>query len=132
MLASVSETQDSQQKEFQKLPQAEDLRSLDVSLLGDPTQEALLKDFASQDPMEPRVASRLRDLTTSLEFKIDTFAHGVHKIGKFRETTEEAVEKIQKNATKTLEQREEKALEENGTAGVGLRDVMRQLSRAQR
>ena len=64
-----------------------------------------------------------------MEFKIDQFADGVHKLENFQETAGRVADKILSMSAVRLEERERKEKEEIGTRDIPMQEVLRSLSR---
>ena len=97
----------------------------------DPEQAAILATISSVTALDLRkdISERLRSLQTTLEFKVDQFADGVHKLVQYQETTARAADKILALSAVRLEERERKAKEEVGTRDLPMQEVLRSLSR---
>jgi kinetochore protein Mis13/DSN1 len=64
-----------------------------------------------------------------LEFKVDQFADGVHKLDQYQETVGRAADKILALSAMRLEERDRKEKEEIGTRDIPVQEVLRSLSR---
>lgn len=73
---------------------------------------------------------RFKAVTGPLEYQMDTFADGVHKMEKLRESSDATVDKILSQASDLLQKRDETASTSAGTEKVGIGDLLRSLSRA--
>jgi kinetochore protein Mis13/DSN1 len=107
-----------------------DASQIDASLL-DPEQAAILATVASAPALGLRkqASERLRALQAGLEFKVDQFADGVHKLEQYQETAGRAADKILALSAVRLDERERKAKEEVGTRDLPMQEVLRSLSR---
>jgi kinetochore protein Mis13/DSN1 len=107
-----------------------DASQIDASLL-DPEQAAILATVASAPALGLRkqASERLRALQAGLEFKVDQFADGVHKLEQYQETAGRAADKILALSAVRLDGRERKAKEEVGTRDLPMQEVLRSLSR---
>jgi kinetochore protein Mis13/DSN1 len=103
---------------------------IDASLL-DPEQAAILAEITSISALDLRqqAADRLRVLQSSLEFKVDQFADGVHKLEQYQETVGRVADKILALSAVRLEDRDRKEKEEIGTRDLPMQEVLRSLSR---
>ena len=116
----------------QILPEPAELSAsqIDGSLL-DLEQATILSVVASAPALGLRrqASERLRDIQTGLEFQVDQFADGVHKLEQFQETAGRAADKILALSAVKLDERERKAKEEVGTRDLPIQEVLRSLSR---
>ncbi|KAN0112897.1 Mis12-Mtw1 protein family domain containing protein [Hyaloscypha variabilis] len=103
---------------------------IEASLL-DPEQAAILAEISSTSALDLRnqAAERLRTLQSSLEFKVDQFADGVHKLEQYQETVGRVADKILALSAVRLEDRDRKEKEEIGTRDLPMQEVLRSLSR---
>jgi kinetochore protein Mis13/DSN1 len=76
-----------------------------------------------------QAADRLRALQLGLEFNIDQFADGVHKLEQYQETVGRVADKILALSAVRLEDRDRKEKEETGTRDLPMQEVLRSLSR---
>lgn len=107
-----------------------DASRIDASLL-DPEQAAILATVTSAPALDLRkqISERLRAIQAGLEFKVDQFADGVHKLEQYQETAGRAADKILALSAVRLDEREQKAKEEVGTRDLPMQEVLRSLSR---
>jgi kinetochore protein Mis13/DSN1 len=114
------------------LPESVELNAsqIDASLL-DPEQAAILATIASAPALDLRkqASERLRAVQTGLEFQVDQFADGVHKLEQYQETAGRAADKLLALSAIRLDERERKAKEEVGTRDLPMQEVLRSLSR---
>jgi kinetochore protein Mis13/DSN1 len=110
--------------------QAIDPTQIDASLL-DPEQAAILAEISSAPALDLRrqAAERLRDLQSGLEFKVDQFADGVHKLEQYQETVSRVADKILALSAVRLGDRDRREKEEIGTRDLPMQEVLRSLSR---
>lgn len=102
---------------------------IDTSLL-DPEQAAILSGLGlSALEISNQTSERLKTLQSGLEFKIDQFADGVHKVEQYRETASRVADKILAVSAVRLEERDRREKEEIGTRDVPMQEVLRSLSR---
>ncbi|KAE9375498.1 hypothetical protein N431DRAFT_454132 [Stipitochalara longipes BDJ] len=103
---------------------------IDASLL-DPEQAAILAEISSTSALDLRnqAAERLRTLQSGLEFKVDQFADGVHKLEQYQETVGRVAVKMLALTAVRLEDRDRKEKEEIGTRDLPMQEVLRSLSR---
>ena len=103
---------------------------IDASLL-DPEQAAILAEISSAPALDLRnqTAERLRTLQSGLEFQVDQFSDGVHKLEQYQETVGRVAGKILALSAVRLEDRDRKEKEEIGTRDLPIQEVLRSLSR---
>jgi kinetochore protein Mis13/DSN1 len=103
---------------------------IDVSAL-DPEQVAILSEATSFSALDIRAQAteRLQALQSGLEFKVDQFADGVHKLEQYQETVGRVADKILALSAMRLEERDRKEREEIGTRDLPIQEVLRSLSR---
>jgi len=103
---------------------------IDVSAL-DPEQAAILSEATSFSALDIRAQAteRLQALQSGLEFKVDQFADGVHKLEQYQETVGRVADKILALSAMRLEERDRKEREEIGTRDLPIQEVLRSLSR---
>jgi kinetochore protein Mis13/DSN1 len=103
---------------------------IDTSLL-DPEQAAILAEVASFPALDLRkqTSERLKAIQTGLEFQVDQFADGVHKLEQYQETSGRVADKIMALCAMRLDERDRKAKEEVGTRDLPMQEVLRSLSR---
>jgi kinetochore protein Mis13/DSN1 len=104
--------------------------NIDASLL-DPEQAAILAEATSSSALDIRTQAtkRLQVLQSSLEFKVDYFTDGVHKLEQYQETVGRVADKILALSATQLEERDRKEREEIGTRDMPIQEVLRSLSR---
>ena len=107
-----------------------DASQIDASLL-DPEQAAILATAASASALDIRKQSseRLRTIQTGLEFQVDQFADGVHKLEQYQETAGRVANRVLALSAIRLDERERQAKEEVGTRDLPMQEVLRSLSR---
>lgn len=103
---------------------------IDASLL-DPEQATILAEISSSSALSLRkqASERLQALQSGLEFKVDQFADGVHKLEQYQETVGKVADKILALSAVRLEERDRKEKEEIGTRDLPMQEVLRSLSR---
>ncbi|KAI9693777.1 MAG: hypothetical protein M1822_003048 [Bathelium mastoideum] len=113
-----------------KPPPSSHRPTIDPALLS-PSQTPLLASITSSSSAsaEAAISTRLRALASSLEFRVDQFADGVHQLEQHRRRGEEVADAVLSRAAQRLEDRDRGALRRQGTQGVDARDVLRELSR---
>ena len=74
--------------------------------------------------------ARLKGVIENLEFKIDQFANGVHKLNMLDEAVDQTVDKVTEEASNELRLRDEGRRSGAGSEKASIRDVLRALSRA--
>ena len=103
------------------------LDSIDSTLL-DPEQAAILSTLKAAPDLVDNTESRLKAIASSLEFKIDRFATGVHQLGQYQTTAERVADRIVGVAGQQLQRRETAALERAGTRDLPMQEVLRSLA----
>lgn len=103
---------------------------IDASLL-DPEQAAILAEISSSSAIDlrKRVSDQLQSLQSGLEFRVDQFSDGVHKIEQYQETVGKVADKILALSAVRLAERDTKEKEEIGTRDLPMQEVLRSLSR---
>lgn len=88
-------------------------------------------EIASRSALDLRnqTAERLRALQSGLEFKVDQFADGVHKLEQYQETVGRVADKILALSAVRLADRDRREKEEIGTRDLPMQEVLRSLSR---
>ncbi|TVY19693.1 Kinetochore protein mis13 [Lachnellula arida] len=107
-----------------------DPSQIDASLL-DPEQAAILASVSSASALDlrTRVSKQLRELQSGLEFKVDQFADGVHKMEQYQQTAGRVANKILAISAVRLEERDKREKEATGTRDLPMQEVLRSLSR---
>lgn len=108
------------------------------------TKEAKVTDSSSLDPKQAeytallnpaesgagaRARARLKQASSALEFKIDTFAEGVHKLAMLNEVAKESADGIMAEASNSLQQRHDAETVRAGGSKGSVNDILRALSR---
>ena len=103
---------------------------IDASLL-DPEQAAILAEISSKSALDLRnqATDRLKALQSGLEFQVDQFADGVHKLEQYQETVGRVADKMLALSAVRLEDRDRREKEEIGTRDLPMQEVLRSLSR---
>lgn len=103
---------------------------IDASLL-DPEQAAILAEISSKSALDLRnqATDRLKALQSGLEFQLDQFADGVHKLEQYQETVGRVADKMLALSAVRLENRDRRKKEETGTRDLPMQEVLRSLSR---
>lgn len=103
---------------------------IDASLLT-PEQAAILLELSSTSALDTRkqALERMQTLQSDLEFNVDRFADGVHKVEQYQQTVSRVADKILALSAVRLEERDRKEKEEIGTRDVPMQEVLRSLSR---
>lgn len=103
---------------------------IDSSLL-DPEQAAILATVASSTAIGLRseISHRLKSIQSDLEFKVDHFADGVHKLEQYQNTAGRVANKIQAIGAVRLEERDRDEKAAAGTRDLPMQEVLRSLSR---
>jgi kinetochore protein Mis13/DSN1 len=84
---------------------------------------------ASALSLRKQASEQLGAVHAALEFQVDQFADGVHKLEQYQETAGRAADKILALSAVRLDERERKAKEEMGTRDLPMQEVLRSLSR---
>ncbi|TVY25285.1 Kinetochore protein [Lachnellula hyalina] len=107
-----------------------DPTQIDASLL-DPEQAAILASVSSASALDlrTRVSKQLQELQSGLEFKVDQFADGVHKMEQYQQTAGRVANKILAISAVRLEERDKREKEATGTRDLPMQEVLRSLSR---
>lgn len=103
---------------------------IDSSLL-DPEQAAILATVAESTAIGFRseISHRLKSIQSDLEFKVDHFADGVHKLEQYQDTASRVADKIQAIGAVRLEERDRDEKAAAGTRDLPMQEVLRSLSR---
>lgn len=103
---------------------------INASLL-DPEQAAILATLTSHsaDSVRAEAQQRLQTLYSGLQFKVDQFADGVHKVEQYQQTVGRVADRILALSAVRLEEREKKEKESIGTRDLPMQEVLRSLSR---
>ncbi|KAL3422596.1 mis12-mtw1 family protein [Phlyctema vagabunda] len=102
---------------------------IDASLL-DPEQAAILSALGNSSfDVRNTVSERLNAVRSTLEFKVDQFTDGMHKIERYQETASRAADRLLALGALRLEDRAQKEKEAVGTRDVPMQEVLRSLSR---
>jgi kinetochore protein Mis13/DSN1 len=101
------------------------------ALLLDPEQAAILSSIASSTALDLRnhASERLRELQSSLEFNVDQFADGVHKLEQHQETVGRVADRVLAVCAVRLEERARREKEGVGMRDLPMQEVLRSLSR---
>lgn len=75
------------------------------------------------------MSDQLQSLQSGLEFRVDQFSDGVHKIEQYQETVGKVADKILALSAVRLAERDTKEREEIGTRDLPMQEVLRSLSR---
>ncbi|KAK2625885.1 hypothetical protein QTJ16_005197 [Diplocarpon rosae] len=107
-----------------------DATCIDVSFLT-AEQAAILAEISSSPALETRkkASERIKKLQSDLEFKVDQFADGVHKIEQYQQVVGRVADKILALSAVRLEERDRREKEEIGTRDLPMQEVLRSLSR---
>ncbi|KAI9812533.1 MAG: hypothetical protein M1832_000383 [Thelocarpon impressellum] len=101
--------------------------AIDRSLL-DPEQAAILSSLESAPSITTETRERLKTIAAGLEFKVDRFADGVHRLGQYQATAERIAERVLALSAQRLQRREEEGLERAGTRAMPMQEVLRALA----
>ncbi|KAI9886953.1 MAG: hypothetical protein M1823_001245 [Watsoniomyces obsoletus] len=98
----------------------------------DVPQSSNLLPLSSENDILHITNTRLQSLTDSLEFTIDMFAEGVHRVSQYHATAERVGARILSSAATRLEEREQAVLTRAGTKEVPMQEVLRSLAAIER
>lgn len=112
-----------------------DPTAIDPSLLA-VSNAAIIEKFRSlqlvQAPqLQQETRTKLEMATKDLEFQTDQLADNVHILGQYRSAADKLATQVLDDAASALEVRNRKDRERSGTEEVGVRDVLRGLSRVE-
>jgi kinetochore protein Mis13/DSN1 len=79
-----------------------------------------------------KTQKRIDNLLEGLEFGVDSFHDGLHKLGQYQEAAERVAARVLKVSADRLEEREKHVKEASGTGSLGVQEVLRSLSRLDR
>ncbi|KAG9230017.1 Mis12-Mtw1 protein family-domain-containing protein [Amylocarpus encephaloides] len=104
--------------------------NIDASLLS-PEQADILAAVSSIPALDLRnhIAQQVQDLLSGLEFQVDQFADGVHKLEQYKNTADRAANKVLAISAVRLDERDRKEKESVGTRDIPMQEVLRSLSR---
>lgn len=101
---------------------------VDADLL-DPEQAEILASLTSETSnTHSQTAERIKSITSGLEFKIDRFADGVHKLEVYRETAGKVADRVLALSAQRLGERKRREKEAIGTKELPVQEVLRELS----
>jgi kinetochore protein Mis13/DSN1 len=104
--------------------------TLDPALLD--TEDANILSFlrtSSSSDLVSKVGTRLKSLQENIEFQVDQFADGVHKLEQACQTMEVVTNKVLALSAVRLDKRENEEREKIGTKDLPIQEVLRTLSR---
>jgi len=104
--------------------------AIDPALL-DPEGASILASLTSNPSTSliSSTAARAQALVSGLEFHVDQFADGIHKLEQARQTMEEVATKVLALSALRLEERERVETQAEGTRDLPIQEVLRSLSR---
>ncbi|KAG9248621.1 Mis12-Mtw1 protein family-domain-containing protein [Calycina marina] len=104
--------------------------NIDASLL-DSEQAVILASLTSlaAQSLRQTAAERLRKIQSTLEFEVDRFADGVHKVEQYQDTVGRVAGKIISLSAVRLDERDKREKEAIGTRDLPMQEVLRSLSR---
>jgi kinetochore protein Mis13/DSN1 len=93
------------------------LSPLNSDLLSSPDRAifAQLNELSTSSSGTNALQQRLQNISSSLEFSIDQFAHGVHAMATTRDTAERVADRSLKDATDILEERDKEKKQKIGS-----------------
>lgn len=103
---------------------------LDTALLDD-EEQAILSTINSSSSTQLRETTKasLQTIRKDLEFQVDQFADGVHKLAQARTVMDKAAEKVMALSAVRMVERETIEKEQLGTKDMPIQEVLRALSR---
>jgi kinetochore protein Mis13/DSN1 len=98
-------------------PAVRGLSPLNADLLSSPDRAifAQLNDLTTSSSGTNALQQRLQNISSSLEFSIDQFAHGVHAMATTRDMAERVADRSLKDATDILEERDKEKKQKTGS-----------------
>lgn len=104
--------------------------ALSIDLL-DPEDASILSSLRAfpSRALATDVTSRLKNIQDNLEFQIDQFADGMHKLEQSRQTMDAVASKVLSLSATRLDERAAAEKERVGTAHLPIQEVLRTLSR---
>ena len=91
-------------------------------------QQAVLSTLSSLAPLPPEIHQRLASVSSTLELKVDTFAHSIHTLETWRAQAERVADRVLAGVAETLEKREKSVLQKAGVSGVDGKEVLKALA----
>lgn len=90
---------------------------MNSDLLSSPDRAILaqLKDLSTSSSGPTTLQQRLQGISSSLEFSIDQFAHGVHAMATTRDMAERVADKTLRDTTDILEERDKEKKQKTGS-----------------
>ncbi|KAI9772993.1 MAG: hypothetical protein M1839_002263 [Geoglossum umbratile] len=98
----------------------------------DAEQAAILTSLREGSSIVASAENRLKRITSTLEFTVDQFADGLHKLGQYHEAADRVAGRVLALAAERLDRREKATLQVAGTGNMPLQDVLRSLARIER
>ncbi|KAI9751375.1 MAG: hypothetical protein M4579_006098 [Chaenotheca gracillima] len=105
--------------------------TIDSSLL-DPEQAGILSSLSTNKDIVASTGSDLKEIASTLEFKVDQFAEGVHRLGQYQETADRVASRVLALAATRLDRREREKLARAGTAEMPIQEVLRSIATLER
>lgn len=103
---------------------------LDTALLDDEEQAILATiNTSSSTQLRETTKESLQTIRKDLEFQVDQFADGVHKLSQARTVMDKAAEKVMSLSAIRMAERETIEKEQLGTKDMPIQEVLRALSR---
>ncbi|KAI9786989.1 MAG: hypothetical protein M1816_007740 [Peltula sp. TS41687] len=114
-------------------PAIHHLSEINPTLLSDPQQSTILTQLtesnSSTTTIRASTQNALQSLSSGLEFTIDRFADGIHKVGAYQTTTDRVADTVMGMLARRLEERDRSIKEKAGTSDLKLGEVLRSLAR---
>ncbi|KAH0548270.1 hypothetical protein GP486_008027 [Trichoglossum hirsutum] len=98
----------------------------------DSEQATILASLREGDSVVASAEDRLKRIASTLEFTVDRFADGLHKLGQYHEAADRVAGRVLALAAERLDRREKATLQAAGTEHMPLQDVLRSLARFER
>ena len=98
----------------------------------DTEQATILASLREGSSVAASAENRLKRIASTLEFTVDQFADGLHKLGQYHEAADRIAGRVLALAAERLDQREKATLRAAGTENMPLQDVLRSLARIER
>ncbi|KAI9836929.1 MAG: hypothetical protein M1838_004948 [Thelocarpon superellum] len=106
------------------------LGPIDTTLLST-EQQAILSGLQGLPRLYSETSSHLHALSSSLEFRVDRFADGVHHLNQYQHSAERLAERILGSAATRLHLRDQGRKEKAGTRDLPTQEVLRALAAAE-
>jgi kinetochore protein Mis13/DSN1 len=98
----------------------------------DSEQATILASLQEGGSVAASAEDCLKRIASTLEFTVDQFADGLHKLGQYHEAADRIASRVLGLAAERLDGREKATLQAAGTENMPLQDVLRSLARFER